>query len=123
MRHILALSAMVLLVPAAHAREQQDFHERVKDAVQRTDKDFETLVHRDKLDTDQRERFDAALKDLTDFREAIAKGQWDGGKEQLQRTIDDIDSVVKHAPIDEGDRQTLGIDLYTLRTIYDSWKP
>jgi len=30
---------------------------------------------------------------------------------------------VKHAPIDDGDRQTLGIDLYTLQVILDSWNP
>jgi acyl-CoA reductase-like NAD-dependent aldehyde dehydrogenase len=125
MRHfpLLALGALALLVPGAHAREQQDLRERVRDAVQRTDKDLGNFVHRDKLNEQQRDRFDAAIKDLRELREAVAGGRWEGERERLERAIDNIDFVAKHAPIDEGDRQTLGIDLYTLRVILDSWQP
>ncbi len=125
MRHFpfLALGAIALLVPGAHAREQQDLRERVRDGVQRTDKDLGNFVHRDKLNEQQRDRFDAAIKDLRALREAVADGRWEGERGRLERAIENIDFVVKHAPIDEGDRQTLGIDLYTLGVILDSWKP
>lgn len=124
MRHfpLLALAAIALLVPGAHARELKDLREQVRYAVQRTDKDLGNLVHRDKLDEQQRDRFDAAIKDLRALGEAVAGERWEGERGRLERAVDNIDFVVKHAPIDEGDRQTLGIDLYTLRTVLDSWK-
>lgn len=118
-----ALVAIAALVPSSYAREQQDFHERVKNAVTRTDKDLGTYVHRDNLSGEPRDRFDAAVKDLSALRDAIAAGQWDGAKERLEHAIDNIDFVVQHAPIGEQEKQTLGIDLYTLRDIRDGWKP
>jgi hypothetical protein len=125
MRHfpLLALAALAWLVPGAHAREQQDLRERVRDAVQRTDKDLGNLIHRDKLNQEQRERFDAAIKDLGEVREAVAAGRWEAERDRLERAVENIDFVVKHAPIDDGDRQTLGIDVYTLQVTLDSWKP
>jgi len=125
MRHfsLLAMGAIALLVPAANAREQQDLRERVRDAVQRTDKDLGNLVHRDKLNDQQRDRFDAAVKDLHELRDAVANGHWEGERDRMERAADNIDFLSKNAPIEESDRQTLGIDLYTLRVILDSWKP
>jgi len=123
MRHflLLALSAAALLVPGANAKEQHALQERIRDGVQRTDKDLEDLVHRDKLNEQQRGRFDAAIKDLGELREAVAGTQWEGKRELLERAVDNIDFVVTNASMEEGDRQTLGIDLYTLRVILDSW--
>ena len=118
----LVLAASLFLIPAAVGREQQDFRERVRDAAQRTDKDLGQYVHRDKLDAPQRDRLDAALKDLNELREAAAAGRLDGERERLERAIENIDAVAKDGSISEPDRQTLGIDLYTLRTILDSWK-
>jgi hypothetical protein len=124
MRHVafLAVAAAALLVPAAHAREQADLHERARLAVERTDKDLQTYVHRDKLDGQQREKFDAAVKDLKDFHDDAAAGKWDGGRERLERAIDNIDFVVNHATLSEQEKTTLGIDLYTLRDVRDAWK-
>ena len=124
MRHfpVLALAAIALLVPRADARELKDLREQVRYAVQRTDKDLGNLVPREKLDQQQRDRFDAAIKDLRALGEAVSGERWEGERGRLERAVDNIDYVVKHAPIDEGDRQTLGIDLYTLRTVLDSWK-
>ena len=36
--------------------------------------------------------------------------------------VENIDFLQKHAPIEEGDRQVLGIDLNTLRVILEHWK-
>lgn len=125
MRHLplFALTAIALLVPAAHAREQQDFRERARHAVERTDKDLGTYVHRENLNEPQREKFDAAMKDLRELHADMEAGRWDGARERLEHAIDEIDAVVKSAPIGEQERTTLGIDLYTLRDIRDGWKP
>ena len=125
MRHfpLLALGAIALLVPAAHAREVQDLREQVRDGVQRTDKDLGEFVHRDKLNEQQRSRFDAAVKDLQVLGEAVAGGKWEAERGRLERAIENIDFLQKHAPIEDGDRQLLGIDVYTLRGILEHWKP
>jgi hypothetical protein len=129
MRHLpllvplLALGAIALVVPGAHAREVQDLREQVRDGVQRTDKDLGDFVHRDKLDEQQRDRFDAAVKDLRELGEAVAGGHWESERGRLERTVENIDFLQKHAPIAEGDRQVLGIDVNTLRVILDHWKP
>lgn len=120
---LLAFGAIALLVPGAHAREVQDLRELVRDGVQRTDKDLGDFVHRDKLNEQQRERFDAAVKDLRELGEAVAGGKWEGERGRLERTVENIDFLQKHAPIEEADRQMLGIDLNTLRGILDRWKP
>ena len=119
---LIALSAIALMTSGVQAKEQTPLRERVRDGVQRTDKDLQTLVHRDKLNPQQRDRLDAAMKDLQELREAVAGTQWEGERARLERAVDNIDFVVTNAPIEEGDRQTLGIDLYSLRVILDSWK-
>lgn len=118
-----ALGAMVLLLPTAHAKEQQDLRARVRDGVQRTDKDLGACVHRDKLNPQQQERLDSAVKDLHDIRDAVTGGQWEGDRALLVRAADNIDYLVKNAAIEDSDKQTLGIDVYTLRSILDAWKP
>ncbi len=122
MRLFAFLSVAALLVPLADAREQEDFHEKARHTVERTDNDLQKYVHRDNLDAGLREKFDAAMKDLTEFREAAAKNQWDGERERLERAIGEIESVVKSAKIGDQERTTLEIDLYTLRDVRDGWK-
>jgi hypothetical protein len=120
---LVALAAIALLAaPAAHAREIQELKERVHDGVERTDKDLGKFVHRDKLNEQQRIRFDAAAKDLEELGKALANGKWESERERLERAVENIDFLQKNAPIEEADRQVLGIDVYTLQVILDSWK-
>ena len=118
----LALCAIAFLLPFAQAREQQELREKVRDGVQRADKDLGNLIHRDKLNPQQREKFDAVMKDLGDIREALASTKWEGERDRFEHAVETIDDLVKHAPITEDDRQTLGIDVYTLQVILDTWK-
>jgi hypothetical protein len=117
-----ALSAIALLVPVVQAKEQAELRERVRDGVLRADKDLQSVVHPEKLTPDQREHFDAAVKDLHELQDAVTGTRWEGERENLERAVDNIDFLSKHASIDDGDKQTLGIDLYTLRSILDAWK-
>ncbi len=119
---VLALCAIALLVPRAHGRELTELRERVRDAVQRTDKDLGNTVHRDKLDAQQRDRFDAAVKDLQEMQEAVKSDKWEHERARLERAVDNIEFLDKNAPLNDADRQMLGIDVYTLRVILDSWK-
>ena len=126
MRHIvllLTLAAIAYLIPSARAREIEDLRERVRDGVQRTDKDLGNYVHRDRLNEQQRGRFDSAVKDLQAVSEAVAGGKWQEERSRLERAVDNIEFLQKNAPIEEKDRTVLGIDVYTLRVILDNWKP
>jgi hypothetical protein len=124
MRHLslLALCAIAFAIPAVHAKEIPDLRDQVRDGVRRTDKDLGNLVHRDKLNEQQRDRFDAAVKDLHDLGEALTGDKWEAERGRLERAVDNIEYLQKNAPIAEGDRQTLGIDVYTLQVILDNWK-
>jgi hypothetical protein len=124
MRHFpLLLGALVMLAPIGHAKELAELRERVRDGVKRTDKDLAAFIHRDKLNEQQRTRFDAAVKDLHELSEAVAGGKWEGERARLERAVENIDFLEKHAPLEEGDRQVLGIDVYTLQVILDNWTP
>ena len=125
MRHflLLALGAITWLVPVAQARELQELREQVRDGVRRTDRDLGNFVHRDKLNEQQRDHLDAAVKDLRELGEAVAGGRWEGERGRLEHAVENIDFLQKNAPLEDGDRRVLGIDLYTLRVILDSWKP
>lgn len=124
MRHValFALGALALLVPSVHARGDDELRDRVRAGVQRTDKDLGNLVNRDKLNEQQRTKFDAAIKDLHDLDEAVKGKEWEGKRKLLEHAVENIDFVVKQAPIADGDRQLLNIDLYTLGVILDNWK-
>ena len=114
---------MVLCLSVAGAKEREDLRGRVRDGVQRTDKDLGTCVDRAKLNAPQQERFDAAVKNLRQIRDGIENGKWSDDRPLLEHAVDNIDFLVKNAPIDDSNKQTLGIDLFTLRSILDAWKP
>jgi hypothetical protein len=75
-----------LLAPSGQARELQELRDRVRDGIQRTDKDLAQLVHRDKLDDQQRARLDSLTEDLDKVREAIAaNGKWETEYKRFER--------------------------------------
>ena len=114
---------MVLWVSAAGAKEREDLRARVRDGVQRTDKDLGNCFDRAKLSAPQQEHLDAAVKNLHEIRDGVENGKWTDDRPLLEHAVDNIDYLVKNASIDDSNKQTLGIDLFTLRSILDSWKP
>jgi hypothetical protein len=113
---------MVLWLSAAGAKEREDLRGRVRDGVQRTDKDLGTCVDRAKLNPQQQQELDAAVKNLHEIRDGVENGKWTDDRPLLEHAVDHIDFLVKNAPIDDSNKQTLGIDLFTLRSILDAWK-
>jgi hypothetical protein len=114
--------AIILLVSGGYAGERKDLREEVSYSVDRTDKDLGDLVNRDKLNEQQRDKFDSAIKDLRALSEAVAGERWKNERGRLERAVDNIDFVVKNATLKDGDRQMLGIDVHTLRGVLESWK-
>jgi hypothetical protein len=120
MRRILLFT--LLMIAPAFGREITELRDRVRDGVQRTDKDLAKLIHRDKLNPQQREKLDAAVKDLGEIGEAVKSDKWQSERDIFERAVDNIDYLVKNAAIDDADKQTLGIDVYSLQVLLDSWK-
>ena len=119
---LFTLAAMFLWIGIAGAKEREDLRARVRDGVQRTDKDLGTCVDRGKLNAEQQQRLDAAVKNLHEIRDGVENGKWTDDRPLLEHAADDIDFLVKNAAIDDSNKQTLGIDLFTLRSILDAWK-
>src|SRR5580692_156234 len=116
---LLALAAVALVLPRVSAQERDDMHERARLAVDRTNDDLQRFVHRDNISERHRERFDAAIKDLREFREAMAKGHWDDGRARLDRAIANMEFVADNASIGEHERETLREDIRSLRDVRD----
>ena len=124
MRHLaLGIVAAISFLAPAHARELTELRDRVRDGVQRTDKDLANYVKRDKLNAQQKERLDSAVEDLDKLREAVTSDKWQQERKRLERAVENIDFLVKNAPLQDAEKQSLGIDIYTLQVILDAWTP
>jgi hypothetical protein len=123
---LLAIAALAFLAPGAKAQEREerggDMHERARIAVERTDDDLQRFVHRENLSDRYRDRFEAAMKDLHEFRDAMARGHWDDGRQRLDRAIENIQFVADNARIGEHERDTLREDIRSLRDIREGWR-
>jgi hypothetical protein len=124
MRHLRTLTIAAIALPIAFltAYAQADFHDRARQAVEKTNDDLERFVHRDNLDREQRERFDVAMRELHNFREAAREGRWEGGREHLDRAIENIEAVAEHARIGDHEREALHEDIRHLREVRDGWR-
>lgn len=119
-----AALSVTLLAPQVVqvARAQGDMHERTRMAVLKTDNDLQRFVHRDNLTERERDRFEAAQRDLHEFRQAVADGRWDGARERLDRTIENIEFVANNATIGEREKEALRDDVRRLREARDGWR-
>ncbi len=124
MRKLVLLAAGLAMLAGltVWAKEVTELRDRVRDGVQRTDKDLAKVIHRDKLNDQQRARLDSITQDFDELREAVASKKWEGERDRFERAVDNLDNLIKQAPISDEERQTLGIDLYTLQVILDAWK-
>jgi hypothetical protein len=119
---MLTMAAIALPIAFLTAYAQPDFHDRARQAVEKTNDDLQRFVHRDNLDREQRERFDVAMRELHDFREAARDGRWEGGREHLDRAIENIETVANRASMGDHEREELREDIHRLREVRDGWR-
>ncbi len=124
MRHLRTLRVAALALPIAFltAYAQPDWHDRARQAVEKTNDDLQRFVHRDNLNEAQRARFDVAMKELHEFHQAAIAGHWEGGREHLDRAIENVEAVMDHASIGEHERGELREDVRRLREARDGWR-
>jgi hypothetical protein len=116
-RLFLAAVLVVCVVPLLNA--QRDFTHARQLVSQATD-DLRKIRHLDSLSGKERERYDAALKHLSEFDQDLSKSKYDGGK--LGDAIDDINNVCKNNAIAPEDRDVLQADMRALRDLRSDWK-
>ena len=89
--------------------------------VEATMRDLQDIGAQNTFSNHERERYDNALRHLSEFSERLhERGQFD--KDKLDQAIEDVQNVVNHNPMPEMARRTLQRDdneLRRLRQHYD----
>jgi hypothetical protein len=116
--------ALALLVGGSTAAQAQGYRpysygppsSRMGSPVDVTTQHLEMLAHRNgSFDSwRERQRYDNAIRHLSDFQSRLYRGYFDKGK--LDQAIGDVQNVVNHNALDERGRRILWTDLNNLRT-------
>ncbi|HLJ13244.1 MAG TPA: hypothetical protein VKV15_02025 [Bryobacteraceae bacterium] len=119
----LAAVGLLLASIAPLAVAQRDYghdYGRARGIVAQTHGDLRRVSRRETISPKERERYDNALRHLSEFDQGLANGKFDKGK--LDQTIDDINNVCKNNTLGPRDRDVLLGDLQSLRDLRASWR-
>jgi len=111
------LAGALLLVSTSAIQAQRDYG-GARQLVGQTDRDLRS-VSRDALSVKERDRYDSALRHLSEFDKELARGKYDKGK--LSGAIDDLNDAFKNNTLDPQQRDRLRSDLEGLRELRDRW--
>jgi hypothetical protein len=115
--HRFSLAGLLLLALTPAIQAQRDF-DGARQLIGRTDHDLRA-VSPDALSEKERERYDNALRDLSEFDKDLSHGKYDKGK--LNDAIDDVNNVCKNNTLPPEQRDVLQSDLEGLRALRDRW--
>jgi hypothetical protein len=73
----------------------------------------------DRFSAKDRERYDNALRHLSEFDSSLSRGKYDQGK--LDTAIDDVNNICKNNILSPPDRDMLQEDLRALRELRAGW--
>ncbi|MGH7248873.1 MAG: hypothetical protein ACREH9_12280 [Pseudomonadota bacterium] len=110
----LLAASLVLLVSAPSMLAQRGY-ERARRLVSRVDSDLKQCQRRETISAKEQERYNNALRDLSQFDRRLTEGTFDKGK--LDASIDDVHNVVKNNTLSPRDRDMLTGDLTELRDL------
>lgn len=118
---ILRLSVLGLFLAACvpFAAAQRDLS-RARGLVAQTHHDLRSISRRETYSGKERERYQNALRHLSDFDRALAKGHYD--KDRLDTAIDDINNITKNNTLGPNERDALLADLRSLRDLRAEWR-
>jgi hypothetical protein len=118
--HLLRFSMAALLVaafiPLLHAKHD---YERARQLISQTDSDLRAVAQRDAISEKEKDRYDDALKRLSDLDQDLARGKFDDHK--LNEVIEHIEDVLKDNAVSPGARDALREDLRALRELKKDW--
>ncbi|MGH7485478.1 MAG: hypothetical protein ACREMY_07725 [bacterium] len=101
------------------ATAQRDLS-RARGLVAQTHHDLRGIAHHETYSGKERERYDNALRHLSEFDRELAKGKYD--KDRLDAAIDDINNVCKNNALGPNERDALLGDLKSLRDLRAEWR-
>lgn len=113
-------------VPLLAAPAYQDYgrgyeHEGLRHLIERTQQDLQMAAESGNSNHDQRQRYQDAQKNLSDFDRHLTKGHFD--KDKLDHVIGDVQAVLDHNTLMAQSRNALLQDVTQLREArarYDS---
>src|SRR5690349_19249634 len=92
------------MLPIAHAqdrdrdRDRGPGWERAREVVSRTMEDLRHIERRDAFAGEDRDRYDRALRSLSDFDRSVSNGRFDKGR--LDEAIEHVDHVSRSRMLD-----------------------
>ena len=101
------------------ATAQRDLS-RARSLVAQTHRDLRAISNRETYSGKERERYDNALKHISEFDRELAKGKY--SKDKLDTAIDDINNVCKNNTLGPHERDALLEDLKSLRDLRADWR-
>ena len=118
---LLRLTVLGLFLAACipFATAQRDLS-RARGLVAQTHHDLRGISHHETYSGKERERYDNALRHLSEFDRELAKGKYD--KDRLDTAIDDINNVCKNNTLGPNERDALLGDLKSLRDLRAEWR-
>jgi hypothetical protein len=112
-----ALLLVSLMIPPVFA--QGDYHDRARSLVSQTDKDLRK-ISRSAIEAKDRERYEEALRRLSEFDKEMARGKYE--KDKLDEAIERVDKITKENTLSPDARDTLLNDLRDLRELRSAWR-
>jgi hypothetical protein len=114
----LALSLLIASPAVTNAQDYRSYSPRSDRAMSPVDvvsRHLEGLAHRTGSFTSrrERERFDNAIRHLSQFQNQYYRGHFDKGR--LDQAINDVQNIVDHNPLDDRARGMLWQDVNDLR--------
>jgi hypothetical protein len=109
----IAITGLLLvgLIPLASAQREREY-ERGRRIIDQTVTDIRA-IHREAINGKERERYDNALRHLSEFDRDLERGHFD--KDKLDEAIEDVNNVAKNNTLDPRERDLILEDLRRLR--------
>jgi hypothetical protein len=116
----LCLSALLLGATLANAQRPYPYEHEQSWPANQAIADLKAIAARNTYNPREMERYDNTMTHLSQFAEKMHLGRFDKGK--LDRSIDDLQGILTHNPMDARARDILNRDLGELRRLRATYK-
>lgn len=110
----------VLLVGLAPVTYAQRDYGRARGLVAQADADLRKVSNRERFSEKERERYDNALRHLSEFDQDLSRSKYH--EDKLDQAIEDLNNTCKNNTLSPGERDILQADLRSLRELPVDWK-
>ena len=115
-----SLSTLLLGATLLHAQRPYPYEHEQSWPANQTIADLKAISAHNTYNPREMERYDNAMTHLSQFAEKMHLGRFDRGK--LDRSVDDVQGILNHNPMDGRARDILNHDLGELRRLRATYK-